>query len=93
MQWLILPVTEGLREALDAMTHDEPTFRGTEYRKALAFSSNGFGNTMRQWCNNAGLPECSPHGLTKVSATILAEAGATGHQLMKIFRWSDSKMA
>ena len=48
---------------------------------------------MRQWCNDADLPECSSHGLRKASATILAEAGATEHQLMAIFGWSDSKMA
>lgn len=91
VQRLSLPVTDELREALDAMRHDEPTFLVTEYSKA--FSSNGFGNKMRQWCNNAGLPECSSHGLRKSSATILAEAGATEHQLMAIFGWSDSKMA
>jgi integrase len=48
---------------------------------------------MRQWCNDADLAECSSHGLRKASATILAEAGATEHQLMAIFGWSDSKMA
>jgi integrase len=91
MKWLSLPVTEELREALEATTHEEPTFLITEYRKA--FTSNGFGNKMRQWCNDAHLPECSSHGLRKASATILAEAGATEHQLMAIFGWSDSKMA
>lgn len=90
-QSLSLPVTEELREALDAIAHDQPTFLVTEYGKA--FSGNGFGNKMRQWCNDADLPECSSHGLRKASATILAEAGATEHQLMAIFGWSDSKMA
>lgn len=90
-RWLSLPMTDDLREALDAMTHEEPTFLITEYGKP--FSSNGFGNKMRQWCNDAHLPECSSHGLRKASATILAEAGATEHQLMAIFGWSDSKMA
>lgn len=66
-------------------------FGVTEYGKA--FSGNGFGNKMRQWCNDADLPECSSHGLRKASATILAEAGTTEHQLMAIFGWSDSKMA
>jgi integrase len=78
-QSLSLPITEELREALDAIAHDQPTFLITEYGKA--FSSNGFGNKMRQWCNDAGLPECSSHGPRKASATILAEAGATEHQL------------
>lgn len=90
-QSLSLPVTDELRQVLHAITHDQPTFLVTEYGKA--FTGNGFGNKMRQWCNDANLPECSSHGLRKASATILAEAGATEHQLMAIFGWSDSKMA
>ena len=88
---LSLPITDELRDALATITHDQPTFLITEYGKA--FSGNGFGNKMRQWCNDVNLPECSSHGLRKASATILAEAGATEHQLMAIFGWSDSKMA
>ena len=88
---LSLPITDELREALATITHSQPTFLITEYGKA--FSGNGFGNKMRQWCNDVNLPECSSHGLRKASATILAEAGATEHQLMAIFGWSDSKMA
>ncbi len=90
-QFLSLPVTDELKGALDAITHDKATFLITEYGKP--FTSNGFGNRMRQWCDEACLPECSSHGLRKASATILAEAGATEHQLMAIFGWSDSKMA
>lgn len=90
-QFLSLPVTEELNEALKAISHDKDTFLVTDYGKP--FTSNGFGNKMRQWCDDAGLQECSSHGLRKASATILAEAGATEHQLMAIFGWSDSKMA
>ncbi len=90
-QSLSLPVTDELQQALNAIIHDQPTFLITEYGNS--FSSNGFGNKMRQWCNEANLPDCSSHGLRKTSATILAEAGATEHQLMAIFGWSDSKMA
>jgi integrase len=90
-QLISLPITDELNEALLAITDRHPTFLVTEYGKA--FTSNGFGNKMRQWCDEAGLPDCSSHGLRKASATILAEAGATEHQLMAIFGWSDSKMA
>lgn len=88
---LSLPVTDELREVLTAITHDQPTFLVTEYGKP--FSGGGFGNKMRNWCNSVNLPQCSAHGLRKISATILAEAGATEHQLMATFGWSDSKMA
>ena len=57
------------------------------------FTDAGFGNKMREWCNQAGLPECSSHGLKKIAATICAEAGATDRQMMALFDWSSEKMA
>ena len=47
----------------------------------------GLGVRMRGWCDKAGLPHCSSHGLRKAGAA-LAENGATEHQLMAIFGWS-----
>ena len=67
------------------------TFLVTEYGKP--FSANGFGNKMRQWCDEAGLPQCSSHGLRKAAATTAAENGATVHQLMAIFGWLTESMA
>ncbi len=86
-----LPITDELQEALASVPSGQETFLQTEYGKP--FSSNGFGNKMRQWCDQVGLSECSSHGLRKAAATILAEAGATETQLMAIFGWSDPKMA
>ena len=37
---------------------------------------------VRKRCNEAGLPNCSAHGLRKAGATILAERGATDRQLI-----------
>jgi site-specific recombinase XerD len=54
---------------------------------AKPFTSNGFGNRMRKWCDQAGLHDCSAHGVRKAAATIAAENGATTHQLMAIFGW------
>ena len=48
------------------------------------FKSAGFGNKFRTWCDEAGLPHCSAHGLRKAAATRLAEAGATEQQIMSI---------
>lgn len=45
------------------------------------YTSNGFGNAMRQWCNEAGLPHCSAHGLRKALAARLAEIGATASEI------------
>jgi integrase len=62
------------------------TFLVTEYGKP--FTGAGFGNWFRDRCNEAGLPQCSAHGLRKMGATRAAENGATEHQLMAIFDWS-----
>jgi integrase len=47
----------------------------------------------RDQCNDAGLPQCSAHGLRKARATILAERGATDRQLMAVFGWESEKEA
>lgn len=41
------------------------------------FSDAGLGNRMRKWCDEAGLPHCSLHGLRKAMSRQLAESGAT----------------
>jgi integrase len=50
-------------------------------------SEAGFGMRFRKWCDKAGLPNCSAHGLRKAGAAIAAENGASEHQLMSIFGW------
>ena len=58
------------------------TFLTTEYGKP--FSPNGFGSKFREWCNQAGLPHCSAHGLRKATAARLAEEGASAHEIMAV---------
>lgn len=41
------------------------------------FTDAGMGNRMRKWCDEAGLPQCSMHGLRKAMSRQLAETGAT----------------
>lgn len=41
------------------------------------YTSNGFGNAFRAWCDDAGLKHCSAHGLRKALGARLAELGAT----------------
>jgi integrase len=67
------------------------TYLVTEHGRP--FSAKGFGNKMRDWCNQAGLPHCSAHGLRKIGATIAAENGATVNQLMAIFDWDTPAQA
>ena len=39
------------------------------------FTANGFGNRMRQWCDEAGLPDCTCHGLRKLLMVRLVHEG------------------
>jgi integrase len=67
------------------------TFLQTEYGKP--FTAAGFGGWFRDRCDEAGLSICSAHGLRKSGATLAAENGATVHQLMAIFDWSNPAQA
>jgi len=48
---------------------------------------------MRDWCDEAGLTECSAHGLRKFGATVAAENGATHEQLKAIYGWTNFQQA
>jgi integrase len=88
---LDLPVLPELQAAIDAGPCGNLTFLVTAHGKP--FTTAGFGNRMRKWCDAAGLKGCSAHGLRKAGACIAAENGATEAQLMAIFGWSDPDMA
>jgi integrase len=66
-------------------------FIETEYGKP--FTPAGFGGWFRARCDEAGLPHCTAHGCRKAGATLAAENGATTHQLMAIFDWSNPAQA
>jgi integrase len=80
-----IPILPALQRALEASPTGDLTYLVTDYGRP--FTANGFGGKMRRWCDEAGLSECSAHGLRKASATIAAENGATSQQLMAIFGW------
>jgi len=68
------------------------TFLRTAYGKP--FSAAGFGNGFRDWCDQAGLPHCTAHGLRKAAARRLAEAGTSQQELKAVGGWkSDSQVA
>lgn len=90
-QTLELPMPAALQTVIDASPTGDLTFLVTEYGKS--FTDAGFGNWFRERCDKAGLKQCSAHGLRKLAATALAEAGATPHQLMAWFGWKSIKEA
>jgi integrase len=87
----VLPILPALREVIDATPSGTLTYLVTHFGQP--FTAAGFGNKFRTWCNAAGLPHCSAHGLRKAGATIAAENGATAHQLMALFGWTTIKQA
>ena len=79
---LVIPITPELREAIDATAGGHLTYLVTEFGKP--FTDAGFGNWFRDRANEAGLRNCSAHGLRKAAARILAEAGRSAHEIMSI---------
>ncbi|MCR9146354.1 MAG: tyrosine-type recombinase/integrase [Rhodobacteraceae bacterium] len=79
---LVIPVTQELGNAIANLPAHAPAFLLSEYGKP--FSVGGFGNWMRKRCDEAGLPQCSSHGLREACARRLAEAGCTVHEIKAI---------
>jgi integrase len=64
----------------------------TEYGRP--FTVAGFGGWFRERCDEAGLPQCTAHGLRKALARRAADLGATQQQLKAVGQWSsDSDVA
>lgn len=83
---LWLPMAPDLRAAIDAMPAvGIETFLVTEYGKP--FSKAGLGNKMRDWCNQAGLPQCSAHGLRKAAARRSAQTEGTQQGIKAVGGW------
>lgn len=79
---LMIPILPELKAALADLPKDAPAFLLTEYGRP--YSAAGFGNWVRDRCDEAGLPNCSSHGLRKACARRLAEAGCTHHEIKAI---------
>jgi integrase len=78
-----------LQELLDQSPTGDLTFVVTEFGRP--FSPGGFSVCFRARCDEAGLPECTAHGLRKAGATIMIENGATEHQVMAVYGWESPK--
>ncbi|WEK42929.1 MAG: tyrosine-type recombinase/integrase [Candidatus Sphingomonas colombiensis] len=48
------------------------------------FSNAGFGNKMREWCDEAGLPQCTAHGLRKAMMRRMAELNLANRTLKSV---------
>lgn len=86
-----VPMTAELIAAIDATEIGEDAYLVTSFGKP--FVTAGLGNKMRDWCNEAKLPQCSSHGLRKAAAVALAENGASAPALCAVFGWANLKTA
>ncbi|MBO6542346.1 MAG: tyrosine-type recombinase/integrase [Alphaproteobacteria bacterium] len=85
-----IPVLPDLAEAIRVSpTGDLALIVG---KRGRPFVKESFGTAFREACGAAGVPG-SAHGLRKAAAVRLAENGATVHQLMAWFGWTDDSMA
>jgi len=80
---LLIPIHPDLEQALAALPRTNLTFLVTKYGKPFG-SREAFGNWFRERCDEAGLPQCSAHGLRKLATTRLAEAGCSDREIMAI---------
>jgi len=85
-----IPVHPALASVIAATPHSTAAFLTTDYGEPFR-SAASFGNKMRDWCDAAGLPACSAHGLRKLGAAALAESGASNQEIMAITGHTTSK--
>jgi integrase len=82
---LLLPIAPELGEALASVPRVNLNFLLTP--SGASYSPIGFSNWFRSRCNEAGLRQCSAHGLRKLAATRMANAGCSDEELMAVFGW------
>jgi integrase len=86
-----LPILPPLRQSIDATLIGHLVYLVTAFGKP--HSAKAFGNWFKKRCREAGLEGLSAHGLRKLGAQRCAEAGATEHQLMALFGWTNPQQA
>jgi integrase len=79
---LDIPIMPELAATLAETPTNNLTFVTTTFGKP--FTANWFSDWFCGICKDAGLPQCSAHGLRKAAARRLAEAGCTAHEIAAI---------
>jgi integrase len=82
-----IPVLPELQELIDTSPCGDLTFLISNHNKPFT-SAASFGNKVKKWFKEAGLPHCSGHGLRKASACRLAELGLTDLEIMAWNGWT-----
>lgn len=84
-----LPILPPLRRSIDATPIGHLVYLTSP--SGQPYTVQAFANWFARQCRMAGLTGRSAHGLRKLAAVRLAQAGATAHQLMAWFGWTTLK--
>jgi len=85
-----LPIAPQLQAAIDAMPpSDHLCYLVSE--RGRPYSSASFGNMFKQWCEAAGLPHCTAHGLRKAISRRMASIGVNNAGGKSVTLHSDDK--
>ena len=74
-----LPILPSLARSIMATKSSALVFLLSAHGKP--YSRKSFGQRFRKWCDEAGLSNCSAHGLRKAAARRFAEAGCSNQQI------------
>ncbi|MCB2076069.1 MAG: tyrosine-type recombinase/integrase [Novosphingobium sp.] len=74
-----LPILPPLAESIMAVRTGALVFLLSAHGKP--YSRKSFGQRFRKWCDDAGLHNCTAHGLRKAAARRFAEAGCSNQQI------------
>jgi integrase len=83
----VIPLAPELRAIIDATPSTQLVYLVNS--RGAPFTDVVFSNTMRAWCDAAGLPHCTAHGIRKAGATRIAEQGGTAHQVRAFGGWTN----
>lgn len=84
-----IPMAPQLAETIRGMPVAGKTYLLTSYGRP--FGEGSLGNSVRDWTAAAGLKGRTSHGLRKALGGLLAEAGATQHQIMAVLAHTSPK--
>lgn len=89
-----IPVAPQLQAAIDAMPPPKDDVEQLAFlvsERGRPFTAKSFGNRMKKWCVEAGLPHCTTHGLRKAVTRRLAEALVGNQGIKAVTMHSDDR--
>lgn len=84
-----MPILPDLKRIIDATPTGDLTYVVTSF--GVPFSMAGFGNSMRERCDEVCRPECSAHGLRKAARPSLPKTAPRCTSSMSSFGWLTAK--